>query len=252
MFYFFRKSLAIFWPLSGGVHFFWPIQRFNPGALFERAQFHTLDLGMRFAAHVLAEESWANFLEKLSANTPQAYGALKGILSQAFAPAHPSSECLSRAHETLTRNNLSEEENHPPNPPNIERVGLFYLWLGLFAYGWSVLLTVNSVFGLFCLRWKLVWSSLLTVPPVRKLGVVFLLTVPRGQKLGLVFSAYGSPTVSKKSGAVSKSTSTVSKKRRIQTERGVLFGISGFWVGIWASRDPPQWLCLPCTCYETQ
>ena len=65
----------------------------------------------------------------------------------------------------------------PPPPPSeiIIRVGLFYLRPSLFylrlvfvAYGqldWSFLLTVEIRFGLFCLRWKSVWSFLLTVPP---------------------------------------------------------------------------------------
>ena len=48
--------------------------------------------------------------------------------------------------------------------PFCQRVGLFYLWLGIFfAYRWSLLLkviwfglllTVGIWFGLFCLRWK--------------------------------------------------------------------------------------------------
>ena len=72
-------------------------------------------------------------------------------------------------------------------------VGVFYLCSGLLcirlvllAYSllvWSLLLTVETRFGLFCLPWKL-WSFLLAVPPVRKLG--------------LVFSAYGSPPPSVK------------------------------------------------------
>ena len=57
----------------------------------------------------------------------------------------------------------------------LQRVGLFLLQLGLFAYGWSSLLTVNWLvlfsltveIGLFCFAYggKLVWSFLLAVPP---------------------------------------------------------------------------------------
>ena len=64
--------------------------------------------------------------------------------------------------------------------------------LVFFTYGWnsvwSFLLTVENRFGLFYLRFppsgNYFWSFLLTVPPVRKLV--------------LVFFTYGSPTVSKK------------------------------------------------------
>ena len=66
------------------------------------------------------------------------------------------------------------------------RLSLFNLRLVFAAYGqfaWSFLLTVQVTveirFGLFCLLWNSVWYFLLTVPPVRKLG--------------LVFFAYGSP-----------------------------------------------------------
>ena len=70
----------------------------------------------------------------------------------------------------------------------------FLLTVGLCYLRWSFLLTVEIGFGLFYLRFnfglvfftyggKSVWSFLLTVPPV--------------QKLGLVFFAYGFPTVSK-------------------------------------------------------
>ena len=48
------------------------------------------------------------------------------------------------------------------------RLILFYLRLVFVAYGqlaWSFLLTVEIRFGLLCLRWKPVWSFLLTVPP---------------------------------------------------------------------------------------
>ena len=81
------------------------------------------------------------------------------------------------------------------------RVGLCYLRLGflhtvgLCCLWWFFLLTVAMWFGLFCLRLRIglvlfayggksVWSFVLTVPPLRKLGLFFLLTVP--------------PTVSKK------------------------------------------------------
>ena len=71
----------------------------------------------------------------------------------------------------------------------------FLLTVGLCYLRWSFLFTVKIGFGLFFLTvefrlglftygGKSVWSFLLTVPPV--------------QKLGLVFLAYGSPTVSKK------------------------------------------------------
>ena len=87
----------------------------------------------------------------------------------------------------------AEQQKSPPrsNTILIKRVGLFYLWFVPFADGWSLLLTVNnSVWSFLFLRLrfalvifaysgKSVWSFLLTVPPVRKLG--------------LVFSAYGSP-----------------------------------------------------------
>ena len=39
---------------------------------------------------------------------------------------------------------------------------------------WSFLLLVEIRFGLFCLRWKSVWSLVLKVSPVRKLDVAFL------------------------------------------------------------------------------
>ena len=45
---------------------------------------------------------------------------------------------------------------------------------------------------------------LLTVPPVRKLGLVFSTYGSPVRKMGLVFSSPGSPTVSKKGRAVSK------------------------------------------------
>ena len=70
----------------------------------------------------------------------------------------------------------------------------FYLRLGLFAYGWSLLLTVIW-FGLFCLRLKFglvffayggksVWSFLLSVPPPRpEIGFgLFCLQFPLSKK----------------------------------------------------------------------
>ena len=67
---------------------------------------------------------------------------------------------------------LSTKFGFTPPPKG---VGLFYLRLSLFylrlvfvAYGqlaWSFLLTVEIRFGLLSLRWKSVWSFLLTVPP---------------------------------------------------------------------------------------
>ena len=60
-------------------------------------------------------------------------------------------------------------------PSPLRRVGLFYLRVSLFTYGWSLMLTVQGL-GLFYLRLKFglvffayggksVWSFLLTVPP---------------------------------------------------------------------------------------
>ena len=62
------------------------------------------------------------------------------------------------------------------------RLALYFLRLVLLLTVnpvWSCLLTVESRFGRFAYGGKWVWSFLLTVPPV--------------QRLGLVFSAYGSP-----------------------------------------------------------
>ena len=76
----------------------------------------------------------------------------------------------------------------------------FYLWVSLFCFmvglcclrsiGLVFFLTVEIRFGLFAYgiglvfstygfppSGNLVWSSLLTAPPVRKLGLVFFLTV---------------------------------------------------------------------------
>ena len=90
-----------------------------------------------------------------------------------------SSGCLSPvAHKTYTKQLL----------PNclckgrsfLLMVRYFFLRLVFVAYGklaWSFLLPVEIRFGLFCLRWKVVWPFLLTFPPVRKLDLVFLLAV---------------------------------------------------------------------------
>ena len=71
----------------------------------------------------------------------------------------------------MTPKNTSTNICHPSIPgtiPHVYWVGLFLLTVGRFAYGksvWSLLLTIEIRFGLFCLRWK----------------------------IGLVFFAYGSP-----------------------------------------------------------
>ena len=84
-----------------------------------------------------------------------------------------------------------------------QRVSLFYLRLVFVAYGqlaWS-LFYLRVTFGLvfFAYGGKLVWSFLLTVPPWPEIRFgLFLLTVPPVRKLGLVSFAYGSLTVSKK------------------------------------------------------
>ena len=52
-------------------------------------------------------------------------------------------------------------------------VGLCYLRWSFclrLKFGLVFLLTVEIWFGLFCLRWKSVWSFLLTVPLVQKIG----------------------------------------------------------------------------------
>ena len=66
----------------------------------------------------------------------------------------------------------------------------FLLTVSLCYLRWSFLLTVEIRFGLFCLRWKfglvffayggkLVWSFLLTVPLVQKIGFgLFCLRFP--------------------------------------------------------------------------
>ena len=78
----------------------------------------------------------------------------------------------------------------------------FLLTVGLCclrSIGLVFLLTVEIRLGLLCLWWKSVWSFLLTVPPDPEIRFgLSLLTVPPVRKLGLVFFAYGSPTVSKK------------------------------------------------------
>ena len=94
---------------------------------------------------------------------------------------------------------------HPPTPPfwkpplwqPQKKGGSFLLTarsllltVGLCYLRWSFLLTVEIRFGLFCLRWKIglvffayggksVWSFLLTVPPVQKIGFgLFYLRFP--------------------------------------------------------------------------
>ena len=64
--------------------------------------------------------------------------------------------------------------------PICERVGPFYLWLGIFAYSWSVLLAVIW-FGLFYLRLKFGLVFLLKVE--NWLGL-FLLTVAPSPEIG--------------------------------------------------------------------
>ena len=98
------------------------------------------------------------------------------------------------------------------NAPKWLRQFHFLLGRSFLLTGKSFLLTV----GLCCLRslglvfftyglvffaygGNSVWSSLLTVPPLQKLGLVFFgYGSPTISKLGFVFFAYGSPTVSKK------------------------------------------------------
>ena len=88
-------------------------------------------------------------------------------------------------------------------------VGLWYSRLGLFcsplvfvAYGklvWSFLLMAEIRFLSFLLRWKIgLVFFCLQFPPSGNSVWSFLLTVPPVRKLGLVFSSYGSSTVSKK------------------------------------------------------
>ena len=95
------------------------------------------------------------------------------------------------------------------NRENFKRVGLFYLRLVLFAYSWSLLLTVNPVwsfllavelrFGLFCLQWRIGLIFFTYGSPCPEIGFgLFCLRFPPVWTLGLVFSAYGSPTISKK------------------------------------------------------
>ena len=64
----------------------------------------------------------------------------------------------------------------------------FYSRLVFVAYGqlaWSFLLTVEIRFGLLCLRWKSVWSFLLTVPPWPEIRFgLFCLRFPHRPEIG--------------------------------------------------------------------
>ena len=90
-----------------------------------------------------------------------------------------------------TPNQCSLFEKGPlnPSPPQSRGVGIFYLRLGIFTCGWSLLLAVVWL-GSFYTRLKFswiflayrgntVWSSVHTAPPGLEIGfALFLLTVP--------------------------------------------------------------------------
>ena len=89
-------------------------------------------------------------------------------------------------------------------------VGLSCSGLGLFTYGWSLLLIENG-FGLCLLLTVGIWLGLSCIR--WNIGLVFF-TLPPRRKLDLVFFANGSPTARKKTN-VSKKDLNCKQKRRI-------------------------------------